>query len=93
VQHEGYSRTIIGIERRLVGRERRPEHTLLILDPGTPGDKLAAALSQRQGWQRLLKRGAHTLRHSQYQLLFVQPGIAAGAELEALKTVAACERH
>ncbi|KAL4436617.1 hypothetical protein ABPG75_003756 [Micractinium tetrahymenae] len=92
-QHEGHSRTIIGIERRLVGRERQAQYTLLILDPGTPGPALANALSSRQGWQRLLRRGAHTLRHGQYQLLYVGPGLAQGAEQEALKVVAASERY
>ncbi|KAI3426091.1 hypothetical protein D9Q98_008059 [Chlorella vulgaris] len=93
LQHEGHSRTIVGIERRLVGREQRAEFTLLILDPSTPGSKLAAALANRTGWQRLLKRGAHTLRNQQYQLLFVEPGIAAGAQLDALKMLAAVERY
>lgn len=83
----------MGIERRLVGAERQPQYTLLILDPGTSGPALAAALSSRQGWQRLLRRGAHTLRHAQYQVLYVAPGLAQGAELEALKTVAASERY
>lgn len=92
-QHDGHSRTIVGCERRLVGQQRRAVYTLLILDPGTPGGKLAAALAQRCGWQRMLKRGAHTLRHQQYQLLFVQPGLAAAAEKEALKLVAAVERY
>lgn len=76
-----------------MGRERRPEHTLLILDPGTSAASLSGALGTRSGWQRLLKRGPRTLRRDQYQLLFVVPGLAAGEELEALKTVAACERH
>ena len=52
------------------------EFTLLVLDPGTPPAKLAAALHSRQGWQRLLKRGPHTLRHGQYQLVWVEPGLA-----------------
>lgn len=92
-QHEGHSRTIVGIERRLAGRARLPEFGLLVLDPGTAGDKLAAALAARAGWQRLLKRGAHTLRHYQYQLLHCPPGLAAGAELQALKAVTAAERY
>lgn len=93
LQHEGHSRTIVGIERRLVGRERRAEHTLLVLDPGTSAGSLARALAERQGWQRLLKRGAHTLRHGQYQVVWVEPGLAQGAELDRLKLVAASERY
>ena len=42
--------------------------------------------------QPLLKRGAHTLRHNQYQLLYVADGIASSEELEALKTLAASEK-
>ena len=72
------------------GRQR--SLTLLLLDPGERGASLAAALSERQGWQRLVKRGAHTLRCSQYQVLFVERGVAAGAELEQLKRVVAHER-
>lgn len=93
LQHEGHSRTIVGIERRTVGRERRPEFHLLLLDPGTPGAKLAAALQSCQGWQRLLKRGARTLRHGQYQLVWVDPGLAGEAERQRLKLVAAAERY
>lgn len=93
LQHEGHSRTIIGIERRLMGRERRPQYGLLVLDPGTPGAGLANALHSGAGWQRLLRRGAHTLKHPQYQLLFVQPGLASGAELQSLKQIAAVERY
>ncbi len=92
-QHEGHSRTIIGIERRTVGRERRVEYSLLVLDPGTPSAKLAAALHSRQGWQRLLRRGMHTLRHGQYQLVWVQPGLAGEDERQRLKQVAAAERY
>jgi hypothetical protein len=92
-QHEGHSRTVIGIERRFVGRERQQTFALLVLDPSTRGPQLAAALSERRGWQRLLRRGAHTLRQGQYQLLFVEPGLADSAEQQALKTVAAKERY
>lgn len=82
----------MGIERRTVGQERRVEFTLLVLDPGTPPAKLAAALHSRQGWQRLLKRGPHTLRHGQYQLVWVEPGLAGEEERQRLKQVAAAER-
>ena len=100
LQHEGHSSTIVGIERRRLGGDPGAEaggggtwaHTLLLLDPGERGASLAAALSERQGWQRLVKRGAHTLRCSQYQVLFVERGVAAGAELEQLKRVVAHER-
>lgn len=82
----------------------QPEYTLLVLDPGCPSRPLAEALARRQGWQRMVKRGQHTLRKPQYQLLYCAPGLArpaaageaqgaggGGAEWEALKTVAASE--
>ena len=38
LQHEGHSRTVIGIERRVGGREEREEFTLLMLgEPGSRG--------------------------------------------------------
>lgn len=83
----------MGIEQRTAGRERRVEYTLLVFDPGTPPAKLAAALHSRHGWQRLLKRGLHTLRHSQYQLVWVEPGLAGEEERQRLKQVAAVERY
>ena len=42
--------------------------------------------------QPLLKRGAHTLRYNQYQLLYVADGVASGEEMETLKTLAASEK-
>ncbi len=89
---QGHSRTIIGIERR---RPRagaaEGEYNLLVLDPGVPTAKLAAALRDGKGWQRLLKRGVHTLSRPEYQLLYVDDGVASGAELQKLKEVAAEE--
>lgn len=77
------------------GGSSGPEYTLLVLDPGCPSQPLADALQRRQGWQRLLKRGAHTLRKAQYQLLYCAPGLAAvgGTEWEGLKLMAAAERY
>ena len=94
-QHEGHSRTIIGIEQRCASGGDAPslDHTLLVLDPSTASDALRGALASGTGWQRLLKRGMHTLRHPQFQVLFVEPGLATGSELERLKMVAARERY
>ncbi|KAG2240237.1 hypothetical protein Bca52824_090998 [Brassica carinata] len=74
-QHEGHSRTIVGIQRRLQGSSTfTPQYNLLILDP-----------SDRVGGY--LKRGAHTLTCPEYQMLYVDNGIAVGEELEQLKTI------
>ncbi len=72
-----------------------PEYTLLVLDPGCPTQPLAEALYRRSGWQRMVKRGQHTLRKPQYQLLWCDPGLAAtdSGEYEALKVIAASERY
>ncbi|EFJ45715.1 hypothetical protein VOLCADRAFT_63303 [Volvox carteri f. nagariensis] len=99
-QHEGHSRTIIGIERRrqhrVGGGGVAVTTTLLVLDPGSPSAALEAALMQRRGWQRFVRRGVHTLTRPQYQLLYVD--VAAGLtpqgpELESLKVIAAVEKY
>ncbi len=43
-QHEGHSRTIIGIERRQQSGQAAPSYSLLLLDPGCPSRELEAAL-------------------------------------------------
>jgi len=96
LQHDGHSRTVVGVERR-----RRPagasgeDVSLLIFDPSTPGAALSGALGQGQagGWQRLVKRGLHTLRKREYSLLIVQPGMVerGGGAWEASKTIGAME--
>ncbi|KAG6468371.1 hypothetical protein ZIOFF_073047 [Zingiber officinale] len=49
---------------------------------------LKGSLNSNNGWQRMIKRGAHTLKKSQYQLCYVDPGIAAvGEEMEQLKYI------
>ena len=89
---QGHSRTIVGIERRRP-RAGAPESefNLLVLDPGIPTVKLAAALREGKNWQRLLKRGVHTLDKPEYQLMYVDDGLATGAELAESKIVQAEE--
>eukprot|EP01018_Ginkgo_biloba_P011906 Gb_05546 [translate_table: standard] len=85
-QHNGHSRTIVGIQRRrksLLAQEE--ESILLVLDPGQRTEELARALRENVGWQKLIKRGSHTLRKPEYQVCYVDPGIAHGEELERLK--------
>eukprot|EP00884_Botryococcus_braunii_P010055 jgi/Botrbrau1/19050/Bobra.0100s0074.1 len=107
-QHEGHSRTIIGIERR--GSASNYEYTLIILDPSTRTEALKRALMQNDNWelghrvpvlrasltccgmgQGLLKRGPRSLQKAEYQLLFIQDGIAGESERQALKTITAAE--
>ena len=67
----------------------------MVLDPGCPTRPLAEALQRRAGWQRMVKRGQHTLRKAQYQLLYCAPGLAAHGsdEYAALRIIAAAERY
>lgn len=85
-QHNGHSRTIVGIQRRRKsGSAKDEEAILLVLDPSQRTEELARALRGNSGWQKLVKRGVHTLRKPEYQLCYVDPGIAYGKELEQLK--------
>lgn len=85
-QHRGHSRTIVGIEKR-----RRPgvseEVYLLVLDPSQKTGDIVRTLREKSGWQRLLKRGLQTLKHAEYQLCYVDPGLATGEEYESLKVL------
>ncbi|KAG0475971.1 hypothetical protein HPP92_012812 [Vanilla planifolia] len=86
-QQDGHSRTIVGIQmqKHLEGSQQR--YNLLILDPEHRTKDLENSLRHNNGWQKLLKRGAHTLKKQQYQLCYIDPGIACGKELEDLKTI------
>ncbi|KAA8533503.1 hypothetical protein F0562_031063 [Nyssa sinensis] len=85
-QHQGHSRTIVGIQ---VKHQRNGMHqyNLLILDPAHKTAALEKSLKENVGWQKLIKRGLHTLKKLQYQLCYIDPGIAYGEEMERLKTL------
>lgn len=86
-QHQGHSRTIVGIQRQKGYRGSQDQYNLLVLDPGHRTADLERSLTIKKGWQRLVKRGVHTLRKPQYQLCYVDPGIASLEEMEQLKTI------
>ncbi|VVB17280.1 unnamed protein product [Arabis nemorensis] len=86
-QHEGHSRTIVGIQRRLQGTTFTTQYNLLILDPADFTKAIEKALVEKRGWEGYLKRGAHTLKCPEYQMLYVDNGIADGEELEQLKII------
>jgi len=67
-QHQGHSRTIVGIQKKKGYRGSRDQYTLLILDPGHRTADLERTLRSKKGWQSLVKRGVHTLRKPQYQV-------------------------
>lgn len=103
-QHEGHSRTIIGIERfrpAVQGKKGLKEgcsddgfqYHLLLLDPSFKTNNIASALSSGHGWQKVMKQGIHNLRSQQYQLLFVDDGIVHGKEQEEWKVLKASETY
>ncbi|MCL7032618.1 hypothetical protein MKW94_018920 [Papaver nudicaule] len=77
-QHQGHSRTIVGIQVKQLQIDGSRQYTLLILDPDHKTEALERSLKQNSGWQRLIKRGC---------LCYVDQGIAHGKEREQLKTV------
>lgn len=86
-QHRGHSRTIVGIERCKKEGSNKEEDYLIVLDPSQRTRDITTALQRKQGWEDLLKRGMHTLNQAEYQLCYINPGIAKGDELESLKTL------
>ncbi|RAL39803.1 hypothetical protein DM860_013004 [Cuscuta australis] len=83
-QHQGHSRIIVGIQKKCQ-RNGSKEYNLLILDPGHRTKHLEKSLRDNKGWQRLIKRGVHTLKKPFYQFCFIDPGVACGEEAEQLK--------
>ncbi|CAD7695674.1 unnamed protein product [Ostreobium quekettii] len=83
-QHEGHSRTVVGIERYKKANGGI-YHNLLILDPGIPDSTLEEALTLGQKWQQLVKRGPHTLRKPEYQLTYIEDGLVPENEMDVMK--------
>ncbi|PKA45866.1 hypothetical protein AXF42_Ash016892 [Apostasia shenzhenica] len=86
-QHDGHSRTIVGIQMQKSVTGSDEKYSLLILDPGQRTRDLEKTLRDNNGWQKLIKRKVHTLKKPQYQLCYVDPGIASTKEWEDLKTI------
>lgn len=85
-QHDGHSRTIVGIQ--VIHQPKGiQKYNLLVLDPAHRTATLERSLKRNAGWQKLIKRGIRTLKKPQYQLCYIDPGIAKGEELEQLKTM------
>ncbi|CAN1170927.1 Zinc finger-containing ubiquitin peptidase 1 [Linum perenne] len=85
-QHDGHSRTIVGIQHRQF-KNGLQGHTLLILDPGYSTEALERSLKEDDQWEKAIKRGVHTLNQSQYQICYIDPGIASREEMEHLKSL------
>nr|GEX29786.1 hypothetical protein [Tanacetum cinerariifolium] len=65
-QHDGHSRTIVGIQMKRLPNGT-DQHNLLIFDPAHKTHVLESCLSKKAGWQRYIKRGVHTLKKTEYQ--------------------------
>ncbi|KAK3042018.1 hypothetical protein RJ639_001720 [Escallonia herrerae] len=85
-QHDGHSRTIVGVQVKHQ-RNGMEKYNLLILDPAHKTEALEKSLKENVGWQKLIKRGVHTLKKLQYQLCYIDPGCASSEEMEKLKTL------
>jgi hypothetical protein len=81
-QHEGHSRTIIGYEKKL------GKINLLVFDPMQDAKQLREALTSGRNWQSMVKRGIHTLKHSQYQIVYLSTG---GSSLDKVIVAEPCD--
>jgi len=74
-QHQGHSRTIIGMETGLKLATNAIASNLLVFDPIQLGENIQDRLSERKGWERFIKRGLHTLKKNAYQIVLIRPGL------------------
>lgn len=75
LQHQGHSRTIIGIEHKSSGL------TLLILDP-SHSPRQVASLGSSQDSLRLIRRGPSAMKAPQYQIVAIRGAIETEEEYQ-----------
>ncbi|XP_052894613.1 zinc finger-containing ubiquitin peptidase 1-like isoform X2 [Anopheles moucheti] len=80
LQHQGHSRTIIGIEQRTSGL------SLLVLDP-SHGPRQVAALGSSQDSLRLIRKNSTAMRAPQYQVVAVKGLIDTEDQYQASKVL------
>ncbi|XP_053691835.1 zinc finger-containing ubiquitin peptidase 1-like, partial [Sabethes cyaneus] len=80
LQHQGHSRTIIGIEQRTSGL------SLLVLDP-SHGPRQVAALGSSQDSLRLIRKNSAAMRAPQYQVVAVKGLIETEEQYQASKVL------
>ncbi|CAO1388036.1 unnamed protein product [Diamesa serratosioi] len=80
LQHQGHSRTIIGIEHKSSGL------TLLILDP-SHSPRQVASLGSSQDSLRLIRRGPSAMKAPQYQIVAIRGAIETEEEYQASKVM------
>jgi hypothetical protein len=80
-QDRSHSRTIVGYEMT------EKKSSLLLFDPISSGVKLKENLESGNNWQRTSKRALHTLRHIEYQCVYIAEGILSDHEKLIMKTI------
>ncbi|CAL1544796.1 unnamed protein product [Lymnaea stagnalis] len=67
LQHQGHSRTIVGVEND------KGTVKLLLFDPGTPKDQIAAQMKGQMSWKdmRLFRRAQANFKARQYQIVTI----------------------
>ena len=62
--------------------------SLLLFDPGTPGNIISRILSSgASGWQRYVKRSLEKLKKPQFQIVYIKPGIMTDQERNLSKVL------
>mmetsp|Transcript_31877 Transcript_31877/g.90540 ORF Transcript_31877/g.90540 Transcript_31877/m.90540 type:complete len:522 (+) Transcript_31877:128-1693(+) len=99
-QHQGHSRTIVGIER-LNNGERAKDYNLLVLCPSVPTARLTSWLTRqatpkgkKDGMDQVIVNGDR-VSHDKYQIMFVDTAgglVADDGELQQLKSIRAFRR-
>eukprot|EP00747_Dinoflagellata_sp_TGD_P186785 gnl/TRDRNA2_/TRDRNA2_44068_c0_seq1.p1 gnl/TRDRNA2_/TRDRNA2_44068_c0~~gnl/TRDRNA2_/TRDRNA2_44068_c0_seq1.p1 ORF type:complete len:347 (-),score=67.75 gnl/TRDRNA2_/TRDRNA2_44068_c0_seq1:102-1007(-) len=88
LQHDGHSRTIVGVQKRYEAGGKRSDF-LLVLDPGLGQggfEDFKAAAARGRGWERFVKRSLAPLqRKTEYELLVVETEGAIGTSSQDLK--------
>lgn len=93
LQHDGHSRTVVGVQRR---SEQRGSTTdfLLVLDPGLGQhgfEDFSSCAERGLGWEKFVKRSLAPLRRkAEYELLVVE---TEGTITEAQAAAARCIAH
>uniref|UniRef100_A0A8C5PJ97 Zinc finger-containing ubiquitin peptidase 1 n=1 Tax=Leptobrachium leishanense TaxID=445787 RepID=A0A8C5PJ97_9ANUR len=74
LQHQGHSRTIVGIEER-----KNKSYCLLIFDPGCPSEHMRKLLKQNIDGAALrsIRKYVGSLKHKQYQIVAVEEALSA----------------
>ncbi|MEE6476097.1 hypothetical protein FKM82_010973 [Ascaphus truei] len=83
LQHQGHSRTIVGIEER-----KNKTYCLLIFDPGCPSQNMQKLLKQNIDGAslKLLRKYAGSLKHKQYQIVAVEGALSPEEKAVRLQT-------